>query len=157
MLTSNPKAEEALKEPATTPNLAVSVSASFPQAEVFGVKLVNGHATQAVLAFENKEAKPVTVAIVGSTLSTLKELPEGAHPTAGIVRNLTSTRYGLEIPAGGKQSLPYTFSTDMNPQDLRLQIIAVLQDKEGVVYQVQAFNETVSIVEAATSFLDPQM
>lgn len=150
-------AEEALNEPPVTPNLAVSASASFPQAEVFGIKLINGHATQAVLAFENKEAEPVTVAVVGSALSTLKPLPAGSHPSAGIIRNLTSTRYGVEIPAGEKASLPYTFATEMNPQDLRLQIIAVIQGVDGSVYQVQAFNETVSIVEAATSLLDPQI
>lgn len=151
------QAEEVLEEPPVTPNLAVSVSTSFPHAEVFGVKLVNGHATQAVLAFENKEDEPVTVAIVGSTLSSLKELPAGSHPSAGIVRNLTSTRYGVEIPAGEKANLPYTFATEMNPQDLRLQIIAVLQSAEGTVYQLQAYNETVSVVEAATSLFDPQM
>jgi len=150
-------AEEVIDDPPATPNLAVSVSASFPQAEVFGVKLVNGHATQAVLAFENKEDEPVTVAIVGSALSTLKELPAGTPPSAGIVRNLTSTRYGVEIPAGEKASLPYTFATEMNPQDLRLQIIAVVQSAEGNVFQIQAYNETVSIVEAATSLFDPQI
>lgn len=146
-----------LEEVPTTPNLAVSVSALFPQAEVFGIKLVNGHATQALLSFENKEPKPVTVAVVGSALSTLQELPAGSPEYAGVVRNLTQTRYGLEIPSGQKASLPYTFATDMNPQDLRLRIVAVLQGADGNVYQIQAFNETVSIVEPATSLLDPQM
>lgn len=154
-MTSYPKAEEA--EVPVTPNLAVSVSTSFPNAEVFGIKLVNGHATQAVLTFENKEEDPVIVAVVGSALSTLQELPPGSHPFAGVVRNLTSTKYGVEIPSGEKANLPYTFATDMNPQDLRLQIIAVIQSAEGNVFQIQAFNETVSIVEAATSLLDPQM
>jgi len=149
--------EEELESPPTTPNLAVSVSASFPASEVFGVKLVNGHATQALLDFSNDEADPVQVAIIGGALSTIQPLAPGAHPSAAIVRNLTGTRYDVEIPAGEKQTLPYTFTTDLHPQDLRLNLIAVVTSKAGEVYQVQAFNETVSVVEAATSIFDPQM
>ncbi|KAI9741558.1 MAG: hypothetical protein M1818_004364 [Claussenomyces sp. TS43310] len=149
--------EEELQSPPTTPNLAVSVSASFPAAEVFGVKLVNGHATQALLDFTNNEAEPVIVALIAGALSTLQPLPPGVPESAGIVRNLTATKYGVEIPAGEKESLPYTFSTDMNPQDLRLHLVAVVQGQEGGIYQVQAFNGTVSVVEPPTSFFDPQI
>lgn len=151
------QAEEELASPPTTPNLAVSVSASFPQSEVFGVKLVNGHATQALLDFTNHEAEAVNVAVIGGALSTLQPLAEGIHPSAGIIRNITATRYDVEIPAGEKQTLPYSFTTDLHPQDLRLNIIAVVASQAGVVYQVQAFNETVSVVEAPTSLFDPQM
>ena len=150
-------AEEELGAPPATPNLAVSVSASFPQSEVFGVKLVNGHATQALLDFTNHEAEPVNVAIIGGALSTLQPLAPGTHPSAAVVRNLTHTRYDVEIPAGEKQTLPFSFTTDLHPQDLRLNIIAVVASQAGAVYQVQAFNETVSVVEAATSIFDPQM
>ena len=30
-------------------------------------------------------------------------------------------------------------------------------EQAGALYQIQAFNETVSVVEAATSIFDPQM
>ncbi|PQE09435.1 signal sequence receptor alpha chain protein [Rutstroemia sp. NJR-2017a BVV2] len=139
------------------PNLAVSVSASFPQSEIFGVKLVNGHATQALLSFKNDEAEAVQVAVIGGALSNLQPLAEGTHPSAAIVRNLTSTRYDVEIPAGETQALPYTFTTDLHPQDLRLNLIAVVASQRGAVYQIQAYNETVSVVEAATSIFDPQI
>lgn len=145
------------EESTEIPNLAVSVSASFPQAEIFGVKLVNGLATQALLDFTNNEAQPVQIALVGGALSTLQPLAAGTHPSAAIVRNLTSTRYDVEIPAGEKHTLPYAFTTDLHPQDLRLNLIAVVASNAGAVYQVQAFNETVSVVEAATSIFDPQM
>jgi hypothetical protein len=148
--------EEELEKQAS-PNLAVSVSASFPQSEIFGIKLVNNHATQAILDFTNNEAETVNVAVVGAYLSTLQELPEGAHASAGIVRNLSSTRYSLDIPAGEKATIPYSFATELNPQDLRLQIVAVVQGQDSNVYQITAFNETVSVVEAPTSFFDPQM
>jgi len=150
-------AEEKLESPPTTPNLAVSVSASFPQSEVFGVKLINGRATQAVLDFANDETEPVNVAVVGGALLTLQPLAPGTHPSAAVIRNLTHTRYDVEIPAGEKQTLPFSFTTDLHPQDLRLNIIAVVASQAGAVYQVQAFNGTVSVVDAATSIFDPQM
>ncbi|KAF7865740.1 hypothetical protein EAF04_005905 [Stromatinia cepivora] len=151
--------QEAAAEGFETPptNLAVSVSASFPQSEVFGVKLVNGHASQAVISFKNNEPEAVQLAVIGGALSTLQTLPEGTHPSAAIVRNLTSTRYDVEIQAGEEQILPYTFTTDLNPQDLRLNIIAVVASQKGGVYQIQAYNETVTVVEAATSIFDPQI
>lgn len=73
------------------------------------------------------------------------------------MRNLTTTRYDVEIPAGASQTLPYSFTTDMNPQSLRLSLVAAVVSKTGGVYQIQAFNENVSVVEAAFSFLDPQV
>jgi len=149
--------EEELESPPTTPNLAVSVTASFPQSEIFGIKLINGHATQAVLDFTNNEPEPISVAVIGGALASLQPLAPGTPPSAAILRNLTSTRYGVEIPAGETQSLPYVFSTEMHPQDLTLQIVAVVQSETGDVYQVQAFNGTVSVVEAATSLFDPQI
>jgi hypothetical protein len=149
--------EEELESPPTTPNLALSVTASFPASEVFGVKLINGHATQALLDFTNDESEAVSIAIIGGALTTLQPLAPGTPPSAAIIRNLTGTRYDVEIPAGEKQTLPYTFTTDLNPQDLRLNLIAVGLAKSGELYQFQAFNETVSVVEAATSIFDPQM
>ncbi|KAA8563686.1 hypothetical protein MFRU_024g01210 [Monilinia fructicola] len=151
--------EEAAAEGFDIPpaNLAVSVSASFPQSEIFGVKLVNGHATQAILSFKNDEPESVQLAVVGGALSTLQTLPEGSHPSAAIVRNLTSTRYDVEIQPGEEQILTYSFTTDLNPQDLRLNLIAVVASKNSAIYQIQAFNETVTVVEAATSIFDPQI
>ena len=121
------------------------------------MKLVNGHATQAILDFTNNEKTPVNVALIGGALSSLQPLAPGAHPSSLIIRNITGTRYNVEIPSTAKLTLPFTFTTDLHPTDLRLNIVAVVTDKAGTVYQVQAFNETVSVVEAATSIFDPQM
>lgn len=151
------QSEKVLEEKPTTPNLAVSVKASFPNAEVFGVKLVNNHATNVVLDFTNNEVAPVTITVIGAALNTLSKLPEGTPESHGIVRNLTSTKYGVTVPAGASETVPYSFTTELHPQDLRLQIIAVVKDKEGALYQVQAYNEKVSVVEAPTSFFDPQV
>ncbi|KAJ4290468.1 Increased recombination centers protein 22 [Kalmusia sp. IMI 367209] len=142
--------EEVVEEP-QTPNLKVAITASFPQSEIFGVKLINGHATQARLSIDNQEPEPVTVAIVGGSL--IKDAGAETH----ILRNLTGQRYGLEIPAGEEQTLTYSFATEMHPQDVRLQLVAVLQDKKNAFYTVSVYNETVSIVEAPTSIFDPQI
>ena len=89
--------------------------------------------------------------IVGGSL--LRE----ANGESQIVRNLTSKKYSIEIPAGAEETVPYTFSTDLHPQDLRLQLIAVLRNSENAIFTVAAYNETVTIVERPTSIFDPQM
>jgi len=136
---------------AQTPNLNVKISASFPQSEIFGVKLINGHANEARLSISNNEPKPIGVNIVGGSL--LHE----ANGQSQILRNLTVQKYSIEIPAGAEETVPYTFTTDLHPQDLRLQLIAVLRNSENAVFTVAAYNETVSIVERPTSIFDPQM
>jgi hypothetical protein len=45
----------------------------------------------------------------------------------------------------------------MHPQDLTLNLAAVFQDNLGMLHTYPAFNGTVSVVEAPTSFFDPQM
>jgi hypothetical protein len=144
------KVQEGVEEP-QTPNLNVAVSVSFPQSEVFGVKLINGHATEARLSVNNKEPTAVGVSIVGGSL--IKEV----NGQSQILRNLTSQKYSIEIPAGAEETVPYTFTTDQHPQDLRLQLVAVLKDINNNMYTVPIYNETVSVVEAPTSFFDPQM
>lgn len=76
-----------------------------------------------------------------------------------MVRNLTAQRYGVQIPAGEKESVTYTFATEMHPQDVRLNIAAILMKggEQGAVFTKMVFNETVSIVEAPMSIFDPQM
>lgn len=114
------------------------------------MKLVNGHPTEAVITFTNNEPAPVTVNFVGGSLWSLEE-------KSSIVRNLTTTRYGVEIPAGEKQSLSYSFATEMHPQDLRLNLVSLIFDGEGAIFSLPAFNGTVSVVEPETSIFDPQM
>lgn len=127
------------------------MSASFPQSEIFGVKLVNGHPTEARLSIKNEEPTSVGVAIVGGSIL------DDAGAETRILRNLTSQKYSLQIPAGEEQTVTYSFSTEMHPQNVRLQLVTVLTDGKQNAYTVSAYNETVSIVEAPTSFLDPQM
>lgn len=138
-----------------SPNLAVSIKTSFPQSELFGVKLVNGHPTKAIFDVSNDEPEPITVHIATGSLWTLKDLPGAPQPQVP-VKNLTVQRYGVEIPAGESESLTYSFSTEMHPQDLNLALVMMLQGK-GEIFTKVVYNETVSVVEAPTSFFDPQI
>lgn len=131
--------------------MAVSAQASFPDAEIFGVKLVNGHPTRALISFTNEESTPVTVNFIGGALSTVDE------EQSTVLRNLTTTRYGVEIPAGQKEELSYSFVNEMHPQDLRLAVSSIVSDAEGRFFNVNAYNGTVSIVEPETSIFDPHM
>jgi hypothetical protein len=151
VLTYAAQSDEVVAEEPQTPNLKVSVSAKFPQSEIFGVKLINGHATQAVLDITNEEPEPISVAIIGGSLS------QDAGDQLHVLRNLTAQRYSIEIPAGEAETVTYTFSTEMHPQDVRLNLVAVLKDNKDAFYTVSVYNETVTVVEAPTSFFDPQM
>jgi hypothetical protein len=138
-----------------SPTLAVDIKATFPQSELFGVRLVNGHPVRAVLDVSNNEPGPVTVAIVGGSLLTPNT--PGAPDPPIVLRNLTAAKYDTQVPAGQKSSVTYTFATDMHPQDVRLNIAAILQNAEGAVFTKMVFNETVTVVEAPVSIFDPQM
>ncbi|KAJ5560959.1 Translocon-associated protein (TRAP) alpha subunit [Penicillium sp. DV-2018c] len=130
--------------------LSVSAQASFPASEIFGIKLVNGHPTQALIAVSNDEPNPITVNFVGGSLRSLKD-------QATVVRNLTATRYAIEVPAGSKETISYSFATEMHPQDLLLTLSAIVTDSEGRLAPIVAHNGTVSVVEADTSIFDPQI
>jgi len=73
-----------------------------------------------------------------------------------LVTNLSTVQYNSEIPAGQAESLTYSFTQDLHPQDLQLRIAAIFSDSTGQFFTVSAFNETVSVVEAPLSFFDPQ-
>ncbi|KAF3483264.1 signal sequence receptor alpha chain [Arthroderma uncinatum] len=145
--------EEKTESPVELPKLGVTVSASFPKAEVFGVKLVNGQPTEALLQFSNADPEPVTVTVIGGSLWSIAA--PGKPPVN--VRNLTATPYGMDVPAGDHITLPYSFATEMHPQDLTLNLAAVISDSKGIMHPITAYNGTVSIVEQDTSIFDPQV
>lgn len=149
-----PNDADELADLPVTPDLNIKITASFPQSEVFGVKLVNGHPTQCLLSIENGEPEPVQLAIVGGALWT----PEGpaGGPESRIVRNLTATRYGSSIPAGESESFTYSFNNEMHPQDVVLRLAAIVQTGDNYLTYT-FFNQTVTVVEAPLSFFDPQM
>ncbi|PHH69488.1 hypothetical protein CDD83_5707 [Cordyceps sp. RAO-2017] len=123
---------------------------------MLGVRLINGQPTKAIVEVTNREAGPITVALLAGSLARVKELPAGAPAYRGILRNLTAVQYNLVIEAGESKALPFSFVQDMQPQEVRLQIIAVVTTDKGIV-QVPAHNGTAVIVEAPTGFFDLQI
>jgi hypothetical protein len=146
--------EEEIENPSTTPALAVTVEATFPDAEIFGIKITNGKPYESRLSFLNEEPDPVTVQFVGGSLWTFDT--GAANQSPRIVRNLTTAQYAIEIPPGEKQTLPYRFQTNLHPQDLRLNLAAVVS-VQNTFHTLNAFNGTVSVVEPDASIFDPQL
>ncbi|TKX22106.1 translocon-associated protein (TRAP), alpha subunit [Elsinoe australis] len=151
-----PDVDEKVENPSSSPNLKVSISASFPQSEIFGVKLVNNHPTECMVSIKNEETEPVDLAFIGGSLLTPIGVP-GAPSPPQILRNLTTTRYGSKIQAGQSESFSYSFVNEMHPQDLTLALTAIIQDTKGSVFPYQFYNQTVSVVEAPSSIFDPQI
>jgi hypothetical protein len=136
--------------------LKVVAQVSFPDSDVFGVKLVNGHPSTATFQLLNSEEDAVTVRVVGGSLWSLEGPPDVSN-LSGAVRNLTSVVYNVEVPAKSNITFDYQFSTEMHPQNLRLLLAAIVENTKGVTFQVEGFNGTVSVVEAPISIFDPQM
>lgn len=144
-------------EPAAPAELNAKVSATFPDADLIGLRLVNGKPTRAVLEVTNNEDGPIQVAFVSGTLSTTKELPDDAPHYQSILHNMTASQYNLPVAAGETAQVPFAFAIDMQPQDVRVQLMTVVTSSKGGIYPINAYNGTATIVEAPTSFLDPQM
>jgi len=137
--------------------LKADIITTFPETDIFGVKLVNGRPTKAVVDITNNEKTPIIVAFMGGQLFHTKELKADAPANDAILRNLSTVRYDATIAPGEKQSLPFSFVLDMHPQETRLQIVGVITNQDNRIFQVEAYNGLVDIVDAPASIFDPQI
>lgn len=135
--------------------LAVDIKVTFPDAEIFGIKLVNGRPTRALLHVTNNEEVPVNALVAIGALLSPSNTPGAPDPPIAM-RNLTGAKFDTVVQPKTTEILTYAFSTIMNPQDLTLEVKAVVS-RGPRIFTVVAFNEKVSIVEAPVSIFDPQM
>jgi hypothetical protein len=143
--------------PILSNGLRVSAEVHFPDSEL-GVKLVNGRATNARITIVNEEEAAVRVRLVGGSLWPLDVIDIAGKNSNRAVRNLTVVPMDAPVAGnGGNLTLPYPFGVDMMPTDLRLLLAAIVADEKGQQYQIEAFNGTVSVVDAPISMFDPQM
>ena len=143
--------------PILSNGLRVSASVYFPDSEL-GVKLVNGRAMNARITIVNEEEAAVRVRLVGGSLWPLDIIDISGDNSNRAVRNLTVLPMDTPVAGkGGNVTLPYPFGVDMMPTDLRLLLAAIVADEKGQQYQIEAFNGTVSVVDAPISMFDPQM
>ncbi|KAI1175461.1 hypothetical protein F4777DRAFT_578957 [Nemania sp. FL0916] len=152
-----PVVDDEIASDAPEAQLNAEIVATFPEADIFGVKLVNGRPTKAVVDITNNEDGPIQVAFLGGQLMTIGELGPDTPAYAAVLRNLSTVQYQATIPPGEKQSLPYSFVLDMQPQDVRLHLIGVIMGSGNQIFSVGVYDDVVSIVEAPTSLLDPQI
>ncbi|KAI5359164.1 Putative translocon-associated protein (TRAP), alpha subunit [Septoria linicola] len=135
--------------------LKVTFNVQFPDAEIFGVKLVNGRPTRTLITVTNNEAEEVNVlAAVGGLYSPLNTA--GAPDPPQSVRNFTAAKYGKTIAPKSAETFTYAYQTVMQPQDLLLELKTVVSRGQNV-FTSSVFRENVSVVEAPTSLLDPQI
>lgn len=147
----------AFTPPEVTP-LKADIKATFPDADILGIKLVNGHPTNALIEVENHEPGSIQLAFVsGSLLSTKAPRSEDSPAWESILRNLTAVQYNVQVPAGEARSLPFSFALDAMPQDVVVQLSAVVIGEKGNIFQVPVFDDKATIVDPPVSFLDPQM
>lgn len=143
--------------PSSQPELKANLKTTFPEADVLGVRLINGRPTKALVEITNNEDGPIQIAFLAGSVANPKELPKDTPAYQSILRNLTAVQYDHAVEAGETKSFPYSFVLDMQPQDVKLQLAAVVTSAKGHLHQVLAHDGLVSIVEAPTSFLDPQI
>lgn len=121
------------------------------------MRLVNGRPTKVLVEVTNNEDNPISVASLAGAVTATDALPDDAPAYRAILRNLTAVKYDLAVEAGESKALPYSFALDMQPQDVRLQIMAVITNAKGELFRIPVHNDTTTIVEAPTSFFDSQM
>jgi hypothetical protein len=150
--------DDATPDPAAAaPELAADVKIDFPEADIFGVKLVNGRATKALVDVSNNEDGPIQVAFMTGQLVTTKPVADDAPAYQSILRNLTAVQYNVAVPAGESKSLPFSFALDMMPQEVRLHLTLVIAGSGGHIYTVEAYNDLAAIVDPPVSLFDPQI
>ncbi|KAF5381976.1 hypothetical protein D9615_004294 [Tricholomella constricta] len=122
----------------------VAVTANFPESNPFG-HVVNGEKNSLLLSVENKSGRNVTLVSVAGSVH---------HPESSrLVKNLTTTKFGIPLLEGVKLEVPYAFFSEFKPGDIRLNVW-LEHSVDDSNYRVSAYDSVVTIVEPEISILD---
>ncbi|RUS27276.1 translocon-associated protein, alpha subunit [Jimgerdemannia flammicorona] len=133
---------------ASLPAPNVELTAGFPDSP-FG-NVVNGQRNKLVVSFSNKDTVSYTVSILSGVLVNPNNFTQ-------IVRNLTALRYDTPIGTGETVDIPFSFHSEIAPQDLGLVVLVDFLDTNGNSHRAVGFNSTVTIVDPPTSIFDLQL
>ncbi|ORZ03408.1 hypothetical protein BCR43DRAFT_483303 [Syncephalastrum racemosum] len=125
----------------------LEVTAEFPD-NPFGL-IVNGQRNKVVLTIANKEKTDYSVLAVSGKVTH-------AEDSSKILRNLTSLRYDLTIPAEGTVDVPYVFYSEFNPGELGLTVALDMFGGEKL-FRLTGYSGIVTITDPETSWFDPQL
>jgi hypothetical protein len=114
-----------------------------------GIKLINNHPTRVKLQLTNHEPRALQIDSVGGRLWDVKKDVS--------IRNLTTLKVGMSLPPKKQLEVVYSLTNDLTPRDLLLNLGVAVTTADGEVFTVTAFNGTVTVVEAPSSLLDPQL
>ncbi|KAL7418486.1 hypothetical protein Q5752_006944 [Cryptotrichosporon argae] len=130
----------------------VLVTAAFPESNPFGL-VVNGEPTALLLNLANPSANNYTL------VSAAASYHDPARDWA-LVKNVTALKYGVPLIAGANFSAPFNLHSEFRPQELGLTVWVDVRSASGAnaeLHRLVAYNQTVSIVEPAASWLDPSL
>ncbi|WVW83944.1 hypothetical protein I302_105967 [Kwoniella bestiolae CBS 10118] len=132
----------------------VLVSASFPETNPFGL-VVNGEQNGLLLHLVNQGTKNYTLVSASASYHDVNN-----HWAT--VKNASTLKYNVPIVAGSNLSAPYQVYSEFRPQELGLTVWVNLLDSSSSstdkgIHQITAMNQTVSVVEPASTWFDPSL
>ncbi|WVF71398.1 hypothetical protein IAT40_006202 [Kwoniella sp. CBS 6097] len=128
----------------------VLVSASFPESNPFGL-VVNGEQNSILVHLANQGTKNYTLVSAAASYHDVNN-----HWAT--VKNATALKYNTPLIAGSNFSAPFSVNSEFRPQEIGLTVwVDLAESGTKDLHRLTALNQTVSVVEPASSWFDPQL
>ncbi|OCF36668.1 hypothetical protein I316_01263 [Kwoniella heveanensis BCC8398] len=128
----------------------VLVSASFPESNPFGL-IVNGEQNSILVHLANQGTKNYTLVSAAASYHDVNN-----HWAT--VKNASALKYNTPLIAGANFSAPFSVNSEFRPQEIGLTVwVDLAESGSKDLHRLTALNQTVSVVEPASSWFDPQL